>query len=217
MLPKLEKPRILDIGCGSGGPTLEIARLSDGLVIGMDVHQPHLDQLSQKIQETGFTNRVEVVNGSMFELPFSDESFDIIWAEGSVYVIGVERGLRTWRRFIKPNGFLVVHEMTWLRPEPPEEICDYWRGLYSGMRTVAENVELIPGCGYELIGHFTLPDDALWAAYYGPLEDRVRELRKDYVDDTEAIAVLDKEQRDIDMYRKYHQWYGSVFLVMQKR
>ena len=49
-LPKLDKPRILDIGCGPGGPTMELARLSGGHVIGMDIHQPYLDRLSQKIK-----------------------------------------------------------------------------------------------------------------------------------------------------------------------
>jgi len=183
----------------------------------MDIHQPYLDRLSQKIEEAGLTDRVEALNCSMFEMFFPNENFDIIWAEGSVYLIGFEQGLKEWRRFIKPNGFLVVHEMTWLRPEPPQEICDYWKEMYSGIMTVAENADLIPTCGYDLIGHFTLPEDAWWTEYYGPLENRIRKLRRKYVDNTEALAVLDEEQREIDMYRKYQQWYGSVFFVMQKR
>ena len=196
---------------------MELARLSDGHVTGMDIHQPYLDRLSQKIEEAGLSDRVEAMNCSMFEMPFSDESFDIIWAEGSIYLIGFERGLLEWRRFIKPHGFLVLHEMAWLRPEPPQEISDYWKELYPGIKTVAGNVELIPNCGFDLIGHFTLPEDAWWTEYYGPLEDRIRSLRDKYVDDTEALATLDEEQQEIDMYRKYQQWYGSVFFVMQKR
>jgi ubiquinone/menaquinone biosynthesis C-methylase UbiE len=46
MLPVLDSPRILDVGCGPGGPTLELARLSHGQVVGLDVHQPYLDELS---------------------------------------------------------------------------------------------------------------------------------------------------------------------------
>jgi len=37
MLPKLDKPCILDIGCGSGVPTVGLARLSGGEVIGIDI------------------------------------------------------------------------------------------------------------------------------------------------------------------------------------
>jgi SAM-dependent methyltransferase len=217
MLPGLESPRILDIWCGPGGPTIELARLSGGHVIGIDIHQPYLDRLSQKIEEAGRTDRMEAINCSMFEMPFPDESFDIVWAEGSVYLVGFERGLNVWRRFITPNGFLVVHEMTWLRPEPPQEISDYWNELYPGIETVAENMDLIPNCGYDLIGHFTLPEDAWWTECYGPLEERIRELRDKYVGDAAALATLDEEQWEIDMYRKCQQWYGSVFFVMHKR
>jgi len=216
MLPRLESPRILDIGCGPGGATMELARLSGGHVIGIDIHQPYLDRLSQKIEEAGFSDRVEAVNCSMFEMPFPEESFDVIWAEGSIYLVGFERGLKEWRRLIKPNGFLVVHEVTWLRSKPPQEITDYWQQLYPAIKTVAENLELIANFDYDLIGHFTLPEDAWWTEYYGPLEERLGELRRKYADDADALAVLDEEQREIEMYRKYQQWYGSVFFVMQR-
>jgi len=217
MLPVSDNPRILDVGCGPGGPTLELARLSHGQVVGLDIHQPYLDELTRKIEQAGLSDRVKAVNCSMFEMDFADESFDIIWAEGSIFIIGFERGLNEWRRFLKPNGFLVVHEMTWLRPDPPQEIFDYWKSSYPGISSVSENLERLRGCLYHLIGHFTLPEDAWWLEYYRPLEKRIRQLRVKYVDDSETLVVLDKEQREIDLYRKYHKWYGSVFFVMKKR
>ncbi|MCP4658606.1 MAG: methyltransferase domain-containing protein [bacterium] len=217
MLPELDQPRILDVGCGPGGPTLELARLSQGRVIGLDTHQPYLDRLTEKIEAAGLAQRVQARNGSMFEMDFPAESFDLIWAEGSIYLIGFERGLREWRRLIRPRGFLAVHEMTWLRPEPPREIADYWKELYPGIRTVKENLDRIPACGYDLLGHFTLPEDAWWIEYYGPLEERIGELRTKYARHPEALATLDDEQREIDLFRKYNRWYGSAFFVMQKR
>jgi len=51
MLPKLEKPHILDIGCGSGVPTIELAKLSNGEIIGIDINQSLLDKLNRKIEE----------------------------------------------------------------------------------------------------------------------------------------------------------------------
>ena len=106
MLPQMDKPRILDIGCSSGIPTLELARLSQGDVVGIDIDQPALDRLTSKIKEAGLSDRVQAVNCSIFDMDFADESFDIIWAEGSIYVVGFERGLREWRRFLKPGGFI---------------------------------------------------------------------------------------------------------------
>ena len=110
MLPKIENPHILDIGCGSGVPTIELAKLSDGEIIGIDINQSSLDKLNGKIGEEGFSSRVKTVKCSLFEMDFPDESFDIIWAEGSIWVIGFEKGLKEWRRLLKPSGFLVVHD-----------------------------------------------------------------------------------------------------------
>ena len=218
MLPKLDKPRILDIGCGSGGPTLELARLSQGEIIGIDIRQPALDRLTRKIEQAGLSDRVKAVNCSMFNMDFADASFDIIWAEGSTFIIGFERALKEWRRFLKPEGFLVVHEMTWSRPDPPQEVYNYWKGLAaSGIRTVPEYLEQIAASGYDVIGHLALPEDAFWIEYYGPLERRIKELRGEYIDDPKALAILDKEQHEIDISTKYHEWYSSAFFMMQKR
>jgi SAM-dependent methyltransferase len=185
--------------------------------MGIDTHQPYLDRLSKEVEQAGLTGRVRGVNSSILEMNLPNESFDIIWADGSICIIGFERGLRRWRRFIKPKGFLAVHEMTWLRPDPPQEVHDYWKTLYPGVAMIQEKIAQIGVCGYDLLRLFTLPDDAWWYEYYGPLEERIRGLRKKYVDDPTALAQLEEEQEEIDMYRKCLKWYGSVFFIMQKR
>ena len=50
MLPKMDNPRIIDIGCGSGIPTIELARLSQGEIIGIDIDQSSLDKFTDKIK-----------------------------------------------------------------------------------------------------------------------------------------------------------------------
>jgi SAM-dependent methyltransferase len=218
MLPELEKPQILDVGCGSGVPTMELAELTNGQITALDINQLLLDRLARKIEKSGLSKRIKIVRCSMFDMDFPDESFDIIWAEGSTFIIGFERALKEWRRFLKPKGFLVAHEMTWSHPDPPQEVYNYWKGLAaSGIRTVPEYLEQIPACGYDVVGYFTLPEDAHWMEYYGPLESRIQELRLKYINNSKALEVLNKEQKEIEVSRKYHQWYGSAFFVMQRR
>jgi len=216
MLPELEAPRILDVGCGPGEQTLELARLSRGQVTAIDVHQPYLDRLSKRIEQADLSGRVQALNCSMFEIAFPDESFDVIWAEGSIYIIGFDRGLDEWRRLIKPDGFLVAHDLAWLGSDPPKEIEGYWREFYPGMRSVPENMRQIEARGYHPIGWFALPDDAWWANYYDPLGARIARLREKYGEEEAALRVLDSEEREIDMFRRYHEWYGAVFFIMQK-
>ncbi len=196
MLPELDKPRILDVGCGSGVPTMELARLSNGQVTGLDINQPLLDGLARKVEKAGLSDRVKTVNCSMFDMDFPDESFDIIWAEGSISVISFERGLDEWRRFLKPNGFLVVHD----------EIGN-----------ITEKLEQLSSCGYELLEYFTLGEDTWWIEYYAPLEKRINEIRAKHADDPKALVALDNDQREIDMFKKNPRRYGSVFFIMKKR
>lgn len=216
ILPRTDRPNILDIGCGRGEPTVELARLTNGQITGLDISQSHLDELERKAKELGLSDRVKTIRQSLFEMDFPTETFDIIWAEGSIWLIGFEEGLKEWRAFIKPNGFLVVHEMCWLRPNPPREIRDYWQKLYPGIGTVQENLDMTPGCGYAVVGHFALPEDAWWNLYYGPLEERIGTCRDKYRDDPKSLAALDKEQKEIELYRKHCKWYGSAFYVMHK-
>jgi SAM-dependent methyltransferase len=217
MLPDLEDPRILDMGCGQGGPTLELARLSGGLVTGLDIDQSALDELARRAAREGLSDCVQVVRGSMADIDFADESFDVIWAEGSMHILGFERALAEWRRLISPSGFLIVHEMIWLQPNPPAEVVNCPQLAYPGIRTVSEYIERVPDHGYGLVGHFVLPEDFWLADYYVPMVARIRELRRKYAGDRAAQRTLDSEQRAADLYSKHAEWYGSVFLVMRKR
>ena len=136
MLPKLNHPKILDIGCGPGVPTIELAKSSKGVVIGIDIHQPYLDELNKKVRKEKLEKQVKAANKSMFNMDFPKQSFDIIWSEGAIFIIGFEKGLLVWKQYIKPKGFLVVHEMTWLKHNPPKVINDYWKKMYSGIATI---------------------------------------------------------------------------------
>jgi SAM-dependent methyltransferase len=216
MLPRLADPRILDVGCGQGRATLELARLSGGQVVGLDIDQAALEVLSRRIEEEGLTGHIQVVHGSMFDMDFPDESFDVVWAEGALNVIGFERGLRAWRRLIKSNGFLVVHDGVWLQPDPPPEIVARWQPSFPEIGTVPEYVRRLPGCGYRLVGHFPLPEEFWWVNYYALIEARIDALRPKVAGNRADLEILDREQREVDLYKRHARWYGSAFLVMQK-
>ena len=216
ILPGLNDPRILDIGCGTGISTIELARLSGGQIIAVDIDQSALDELTERVKRLDLIDRVHPMNRSLFSLDFEDVQFDIIWSEGSIFIIGFERGLNAWRRLLKTDGFLVVHEMIWLQKDPPEEILMYWEKRYPGITDSEKLVRLIRKCGYRLVGHFPLPEDAWWQEYYSPLEQRIVELEKKHRDDPHASEALKGYKYEIELYKKYHRWYGSAFFVMQK-
>ena len=196
MLPQLDKPRILDVGCGSGFPTMELARLSQGELIGIDIDQPALDEFTRKIREAGLNDRVQAVNCSIFDMEFPDESFDIIWAEGSMHVIGFERGLKEWKRFLKPNGFIVVHDE---------------KG------NITEKLAQISSCGYDLLGYFVLNEDTWRDEYFAPLEKLIGSTRTKRPADPRVLEALQNAQWEIDMFKKDPEGNSSVCFIMKKR
>jgi ubiquinone/menaquinone biosynthesis C-methylase UbiE len=195
MLPKLDKPRILDIGCGSGIPTIELARLGQGEVIGIDIDQPALDKFTKKIREAGFSDWVQAVNCSILDMVFPDESFDIIWSEGSIFVVGFKRGLQEWKRFLRPNGFLVIHDE---------------KG------NVEEKLAQISTCGYKLLGYFILSEDTWWTEYFSPLEKLIGRFRKRYTDDPNILEELRQAQGELEMFKNNPERNSSVYFIMQK-
>jgi ubiquinone/menaquinone biosynthesis C-methylase UbiE len=216
IIPTIKNPKILDIGCGPGLQTIHLAKISSGKIIGIDIHQPYLDQLEKLIQKEKLSNKITTDNKSMFNMDFQKNYFDIIWAEGSIFIIGFERGLMEWKQYLKPKGFLVVHEMTWLKHNPPKEIIDYWKKVYPDINTIEFNLKIIKKSGYNIIGFFPLPEDAWWDFYYEPLEKRLKKMRVKYKNNKKAQEMINIEQEEIDLFRRYSSWYGSVFFVMQK-
>ena len=216
MIPKIIQPNILDIGCGPGLQTIKLAKLSNGKITAIDIHQPYLDQLEKHTKEEKLSDRINILNKSMINMDFSEEEFDIIWAEGSIFIIGFEKGIIEWKKFIKQGGFLAIHEMTWLRDNPPKEISDFWQRVYPQISTIDNNLEIIRKCGYKFLGHFPLPEDAWWEFYYNPLEKRLKMLEKKYKNNPETLGMIRGEYEEIDLFRKYNKWYGSVFYIMQK-
>jgi ubiquinone/menaquinone biosynthesis C-methylase UbiE len=215
-LPGLpQHPEILDIGCGSGTQTLELARICDGRIIALDNHQPFLDELDKRAAAEGLDHKIETVNGSMLELSYPDGTFDVIWSEGAIFVIGFERGLREWKPLLKKGGCLVVSELTWFKDDIPDEIRAFLEGEYPPITTIEGNREIIRQAGYDEVANFKLPESGWWDNFYVHLQKRIPELRQKYAGNEEALGVLDMGQKEIDMYKKYSSCYGYTFFLMQ--
>jgi cyclopropane fatty-acyl-phospholipid synthase-like methyltransferase len=215
MLPNLSKnPTILDIGCGPGMQTLHLADLTDGTIIAVDNHQPFLKSLKEKVARRGLADRISVVHGDMFDLDFPPGIFDVLWAEGSIYIMGFENALGAWKSLLKNPGYLAASEISWLKPDPPEKLRSFWAEQYPGMRDIEANLSAIRRSGYTPVGHFTLPESDWWHHYYTPIQKKIQALRTKYRDDAEAQLVLDMEEKEIELYETYSNYYGYVFYVM---
>jgi SAM-dependent methyltransferase len=208
--------KILDVGCGNGTQTRDLATLTTGTITAVDNHQPFLDMLNARAREAGLQGKIRTVNASMDALPFEKESFDLIWSEGAIFIVGFEQGLNLWKPFLKKGGCMVVSDAHWFLPDPPAELANWWES--EGYVPVSEDEmkERVKRAGLRLIATYRLPEAGWWDNYLVPLQVRIAEFRKTHGSDPANAAPLDALEHESEMYRKYKQYYGYTFFVMQK-
>jgi len=210
-----ETPGILDVGCGTGLQTIVLAKSAGGHITALDDYAPLGEKLMNNAKKEGVESFIDFVCGSMSDMKFSPQSFDLIWSEGAIYNMGFENGLINWKRFLKPDGYIAVSEISWFKPSVPDEIKTYWDSQYPGMLDIGSNLKIIESSGYKLTGHFNLPEEAWWEGLYIPLENQITIMRDKYKNNEEVQKILDSFREEIELYRKYSNYYGYTFYIMK--
>ena len=215
-LPNLpDSPRVADIGCGTGAQTLVLARELRTRIEAIDLHQPYLDELAAKAEASGLGTLIATRKADMGALDFEAESLDLIWSEGSIFVLGYEEGLQYLRKFLKPGGIVALSEVTWLRDSPPEEVRHFWADEYGGIDTLGAKIAAAERQGYDVFDHFALPASDWMDNYYLPLEKRLETLKPTAKGDVAQLIVM--VEREIDIFRRFSDYYSYVFYLMLKR
>jgi SAM-dependent methyltransferase len=217
--------RVLDIGCGNGPQTLQLAKHMNGNILAVDNHQPYLDELNRRAKVAGLSEKIQTRLMDMSDLSQRDGIFDLIWSEGALNLMGFadgvlnptgfRDGLKACHGLLASSGLLAVSELCWFRPDPPSECRRFFSTAYPAMATADVNLSLMKSCGFEIIGNFHLPESAWWEQYYRPLEDLLRSFRERYAADQEKLDFIKSIQEEIDIYRKHSSYYGYIFYLMR--
>ncbi len=216
LLPPLsQEHRILDIGCGTGAQTLDLARATEAQIVAVDNHPPFVNILTEQAAELKLDSRVTAQVGDMGALPFEDGSFQVVWSEGAVFIIGFAEGLTKWRPLLAPGGHMVISEFCWFQKDPAEELKEIFLdgnpevgNREARRKTIAEN-------GYRLLHEFVLPDAGWWENFYVPQSRSLELFREKHASNPEALEVADKCQQQIDLHKRYPDAFGYVFFVMR--
>lgn len=214
----LKQGKILDIGCGSGMQTLALARLCpDCRITAIDLHQPFLNDLTLRAKKAGLDGRIVTHQASMDDLPFDENSFDIIWSEGSAFIMGLPQALRYWKKFLQPDGYLVVSDCTWFTDSPSDECRAFFGEVCPDMRSESGTEEIIRSAGFTVISSFRLPDAGWWDHYYSPLSERLGLLKERHAGNDDAQTIIRGLEEEMEIHRKYSKEYGYTFFVLKNR
>ncbi len=211
-----ENSRIADIGCGTGGQTMTLAQNSQGNITGVDLFQNFVDIFNTNATKLDLQGRVKAIVGSMDNLPFRDEEFDLIWSEGAIYNIGFERGLNEWKRFLKKGGYIAVSEASWFTQERPAEIEKFWVDAYPEIDTIPNKVALMQKAGYVPVATFILPENCWVEHFYVPQAAAQEQFLKKHAGNKTAEDLVANERHEAQLYAKYKEFYGYVFYIGKK-
>lgn len=124
---------LLDVGCGPGTLTVDLARLvAPGKVVGIDSSSAVLDEAITHAADEGVEN-VSFQRADVYELPFDDDSFDVVHAHQLLqHLVDPVAALKELQRVCRPGGIIAVREadygaMTWF---PESADLAEWNELY---------------------------------------------------------------------------------------
>jgi SAM-dependent methyltransferase len=229
LLPHLRPGQsLLDVGCGPGTITIDLARLvAPGLVIGLDAAPEIIEQAEAHAAGSGVDNvRFEV--GDLFHLGFGDGTFDVIHIHQVLqHLTDPVAALVELRRVLRAGGVLGARDgdygaFTWW---PTDPVLDRWLELYVDVTAYNGHNALI---GRELLdkarqagfGEVTVsssnwtfadPDSRAW--WGGLLADRVRYSR--FADQALAYGLSNADELE-EIAQAFLRWAASddgVFVV----
>lgn len=216
MLDTTKQLKIADIGCGTGASSICLAKQLKAHVTAVDFLPEFIDILKVNAQKAGIESQLSTRVCPMEDLPFSDEEFDVIWSEGAIYNMGFERGIKAWKRLLKPEGKLVVSEITWSTENRPTELETYWKKEYPEIDTASSKIKILEGQGYRLKAYFLLPEYCWIEHYYRPLENTFDDFLKRNGHSKEAMEIVSAEEAEIDIYNKYKSYYSYGVYIAEK-
>ncbi|KAJ5116745.1 Sterol 24-C-methyltransferase [Penicillium angulare] len=170
-----EGMKVLDVGCGVGGPAREIVKFTGAHVTGLNNNDYQIDRATHYAHKQGLSDKMAFVKGDFMQMKFPDNSFDAVYAiEATVHapeLVGVYSEIF---RVLKPGGTFGVYE--WLMTdEYNNDDAEHRRirlGIEQGdgisnMVRISEGVQAVKDAGFELLHHEDLaqrPDATPW--YY---------------------------------------------------
>jgi ubiquinone/menaquinone biosynthesis C-methylase UbiE len=147
---------VLDAGCGTGLVTLGFydAGFKPGRTVALDLSYGSLKLAMEQFgkERRTRTKKITAVQGNVLQLPFEDESFDLVFSCGVLEYVPLDEGLREMSRVLKSNGRLVFI------PVKPSLVGSVLEFLYNFKIHPLESVRASAKKYFNIVGNYKFPN-----------------------------------------------------------
>ncbi len=172
-----ENQRVLDVGCGVGGPAREIIKFAGVNVMGLNNNDYQIERSLQYAKKEGLEAKYNATKGDFMQMSFPENSFDAVYAiEATVHAPDLQGVYEQIFRVLKPGGTFGVYE--WLMTDKYDNDIPEHRSIrlgieqgdgISNMVTVSQGLADFKAAGFELMHHEDLADRPDATPWYYPL------------------------------------------------
>lgn len=165
-VPIKASDKVLDLACAGGDRATWIGRSRGSRVVAVDMDRRYLPTVRRKAYEGGAGQLVHPIAADYRNLPFADNTFRVILAEGAAMALGLKQALTVWRRIVVPEGHLCLTYPGVVNKDAPAEVRQALeKRMVDPLGTLGEYHAIVRAAGFELVHQVPLQTE-LWEQFY---------------------------------------------------
>ncbi|KAF4843281.1 Sterol 24-C-methyltransferase [Colletotrichum siamense] len=170
--------KVLDVGCGVGGPAREIAKFTGAYITGLNINEYQVERAARYTKKERMDKNVQFVQADFMNIPFEDNTFDAVYAiEATVHAPSLQAVYSEIHRVLKPGGVFGVYEWVMTDVYDNDNLShrktrieiEQGNGI-ANMVKASEALRAFEAAGFEILENEDMADRPDPSPWYWPLD-----------------------------------------------
>jgi cyclopropane fatty-acyl-phospholipid synthase-like methyltransferase len=207
--------RILDLGCGYGDGSCNMAQQFRCKVIALDISEENIGFARRLAETKSVSHLITFETKDLLGTDFSDEPFELILAEGGVFsFVSRSKGLEKAASWLLPRGWLAFSDLIFLSEKIPEEVKNIFEDNTYHYESETSYRTLLRNAGFDIHLMCLVPQSG-WDNYYAHMARRLEDDKGFFSDKRIKLAF----HKEIDVFYRLEgfKYVGYLFCIARKK